>query len=260
MTSPSSTTRTGAACATLLVLAITLVAPAAAHVAPSVDDNNRYLKVTPSGDRVRVAYTILFGEVPGAQMRRSLDANRDGSIDDAEANAFGTKLAAEVLAGLEASVDGAPQKLAWTKVLVGMGTPNVVAGTFSVDLVAYLCLPSVGGRHEVRIFDRFRLSKPGETELKVEDGPGVKIERARIGVANDAGWAYRFVGPGGPLADDGLDLAFVATDKAPTGGEGGCSAAAGRRALPTGLVVGSAAILGFVLAVAVVVLRRRRAR
>ena len=41
-----------------LVLAITLVGlrgPAAAHVAPSVDDNNRYIKVTPAADRVRIA-------------------------------------------------------------------------------------------------------------------------------------------------------------------------------------------------------------
>ena len=34
------------------VLALTVLS---AHVAPSVDDNNRYLKVTPLGDRVRIA-------------------------------------------------------------------------------------------------------------------------------------------------------------------------------------------------------------
>ena len=47
-----------------LVVAIT-VASAAAHVSPSVDDNNRFLKLTPLGDRVRLAYTVLFGDNPG---------------------------------------------------------------------------------------------------------------------------------------------------------------------------------------------------
>jgi hypothetical protein len=39
----------------VMVVAAVTVAPALAHVAPSVDDNNRYLKVTPQSDRVRLA-------------------------------------------------------------------------------------------------------------------------------------------------------------------------------------------------------------
>lgn len=231
---------------------------ARAHVAPSVDDNNRYLKLTPMGDRVRLAYTVLFGEVPGAAQRRSIDTDRDGAISDAEANAFGAKVAADVLASLEATVDGTTQKLAWSQIVVGMGVPKVVAGSFSVDLVAYLCLPTVRGRHEIRLHDRFRIPKPGETELKVEAGPGIQIERARVGIANDPTWAYRFVGPGGPLSDDGLDLVFVAGDAAPLGGDGGCGAEPPARGLPIWLVVGSAAILGAVLAAIVVLVQRRR--
>lgn len=232
-----------------------------AHVSPSVDDNNRYMKLTPMSDRVRLAYTVLFGDVPGAQQRRAIDANRDGTITDDESHAFGDKLAAEVLAGLEAAVDGTTQKLVWSQVVVGMNTPSVTAGTFSIDLVAYLCLPSARGRHQVRLFDRFRISRPGETELKVEDSPGVTIEHARIGQASDPTFTYRFVGAGGPLADDGVDLAFVASDKAPLGGDGGCHAVApGRRSVPTALVVGSAAVLGFLLALAVVLVKRRKHR
>ena len=46
--------------AALAVVAITLLS---AHVAPSVDDNNRYLKVTPLHDGIRLAYTVFFGEI-----------------------------------------------------------------------------------------------------------------------------------------------------------------------------------------------------
>ena len=57
------------------MLAITLVTaqPARAHVAPSVDDNNRYVWVTPLGDRVRIAYTVLFGEIPGAMFQHFMN-------------------------------------------------------------------------------------------------------------------------------------------------------------------------------------------
>jgi len=243
-----------------LVLAITLAAvQASAHVAPSIDDNNRYIKLTPLGDRVRLAYTVFFGEVPGAQTRPSIDANRDGAISEREAHDFGTKVAAEVAAALDVTVDRVQTKLAWAEVIVGMGSPSVKAGSFSVDMVAYLCLEMPVGRHTVQLRDRFRLLRPGETEVKIEDSPGVKIEHARVGTANDPGHSYRFVGPGGPLADDGVDLAFEATDKAPVTGPA-CSAVAvsPKRDLPTHLVVGSAALLGFILAAIVVLVRRRR--
>src|SRR3954468_2766842 len=114
----------------LLVLAITLAATAGAraHVAPSVDDNNRYLKITPAADRVRIAYTVFFGEVPGAQTRPSIDADHDGRISDAEAQTFGGKLGGEVGPSLELTIDGATQPVTWTTVAVGIGAPEVAAG------------------------------------------------------------------------------------------------------------------------------------
>src|SRR3954471_21274401 len=113
-----------------------------AHVAPSADDNNRYLKLTPLGDRVRLAYTVFFGDVPGANERPSIDSDHDGQINVAEANAFGAKLAAEVGARLDLDIDGHRQPIHWAIIDVGMGIPDVHAGAFSVDLVAWLCLPT----------------------------------------------------------------------------------------------------------------------
>src|SRR3954462_12679567 len=101
---------------------------AAAHVAPSVGDNNRYLKLTPLGDRVRLAYTVFYGEVPGAGMRRTIDANHDGTIDDAESQAFGDQIAPELAAALDITVEGARQPVTWSQVVVGMGTPATAAG------------------------------------------------------------------------------------------------------------------------------------
>jgi hypothetical protein len=241
----------------LLVLAITLgTAPAQAHVAPSVDDNNRYIKLTPLGDRVRLAYTVFFGEIPGKLTRATLDTNHDGTISDAEGQAFGTGLAAEVAAALDVAIDGKQLPIAWAEVSVGMGTPDADGGAFSVDLVAWLCLPSLRGKHQLLLHDRFQLTQPGETEIKVDDAPGVAIEHGRVGHADDPSFDYKFVGPGGPLADDGLDIVFVASDSAPVSSDATCAdvARSGNSATLVVVVIAIALVLG---GVAFVVIRRR---
>jgi hypothetical protein len=251
----------------VLVLAITMagtVGLAHAHVAPSKDDNNRYLKLTPVGDRVRLAYTVFFGEVPGDAVRLTMDTDRNGTISEREAEDFAGRLAGQVADGLDATVDGATRRIVWARVEVGMGNRKVRGGgSFSVDLVAYLCLSPPRGAHRVLLHDRFRIPKPGETEVVVEDSPGVTIERARVGAADDASHQYKFVGPGGPLADDGLDLAFRIRDDVPLGADGACTdeAAGGSpegKGVPTVLIVGSAAILGLILAAAATLVVRRR--
>jgi hypothetical protein len=242
----------------LLVLAITLsAATARAHVAPSVDDNNRYLKITPAADRVRVAYTVFYGEVPGAALRPTLDADHDGRIDDAEAQAYGDRLAADVAAALDLTVDGHPVRVTWSTVSVGLGTPATRGGAFSVDLIAWACLASPRGAHALTLRDRYRVPRAGETEVKVEDGLGITIDHARIGTIDDASRDYRFLGPGGPLTDDGLDVAFTASAKAPLTDDTTCTRAARpARHLGLGLAVGGAAALVTVA----LALRRRHSK
>jgi hypothetical protein len=226
-----------------LVLALVLGAAAAAsaHVAPSVDDNNRYLKLTPLGDRVRLAYVIFYGELPGARLRPTLDADHDGAISEAEGQAFGAKVGAEVAAALDVSIDGAQQRLAWSSISVGLGSPGA------------------RGRHALRLFDRLRLPRPGELEVKIEDSPGVRIERAKVGDRSDPSGVFRFGGPGGALSDDGLELAFTAGDAALAPADGACRAADGpRHGPPAGVIAGAAVALGCAGAAAVALRRRRR--
>jgi hypothetical protein len=244
----------------VVVLGLTLVARhvQASHVAPSVDDNNRYLKLTPLGDRVRLAYTVFFGEVPGARMRPTLDRDRDGTVDETEAQAYGRTLGSEVASSLEVSVDGTTQLVAWSQIAVGMGSPSVAAGSFSVDLIGYLCLPSARGKHRIQLRDRFRLPRPGETEVRIEDSPGIKVEYARIGSLADPALDFKMVGPGGPLADDGLDLAFEAGDRAQVGGDGCRAVAASSGGGSRGWwIAGVIAVAG---GVAAAVFLRRRGR
>jgi hypothetical protein len=124
-------------------------------------------------------------------------------------------------------------------------------------MIAYVCLARARGRHELLLKDRYRVPKPGETEVRVEDGPGITVEHARIGGSDALANDFKFVGPGGPLSDDGLRVAFVASDAAALSNE--CDAAveatSGDRIPWLALGLGALAI---VLGVLVVIYKRRK--
>jgi hypothetical protein len=243
-------------------LAVACVTVLSGHVATSVDDNNRYVKVTPLGDGARIAYTVFFGEIPGASARRTIDKNGDGRIDEVEARRFGDSLGAEVLAALDVEVDDHPVRMTWRTIDVGMGSDQVAAGSFSIDLVAYVCGTAGAGTHRVRVRDQFRIPRPGETEVKVEDSPGVRVTRAHVGDANDPTHDFRFVGPGGPLSDEGLEVEYsssATTPMVPDGACGGGAAGGDSRGheIPRWLWL---ALAGVVAAGCAIVLSRRRVR
>ena len=244
-----------------LAVALALSAvQARAHVAPAVGDNNRYLKLTPLGDRVRLAYTVFYGEIPGAGLRGAIDANHDGAIDDSESRAFGTRLAGDIARALDVAVDGKRQSVVWSQVVVGMGTPQTTAGAFSVDLVAWVCLTPPRGKHLVLLRDHYAIERPGETEVKVEDSPGVTIHATRIGGASWEDNDYKLVGPSGALETEGLELDFTANDKAAVTADGVCERPAPHRRLPVLAIVGAAAVAGFVIAAGVLLVVRFRRR
>jgi hypothetical protein len=241
------------------LIAIALRATGAhAHVGPAIDDNNRYLKLTAQGDRVRLAYTVFFGELPGSILRRTIDADHDGAISEAESAAFAGSLARAIAAALTVTVDGAPAPIAWRQVVVGLGTPDAAAGTFSIDLVASWCLAPPRGRHTVALRDRYPLAQPGETEVVIEDSPGVVLDRARLGGAADAAHDWKLAGEAAPLADPGLEVALTAGEAAIVAPDAACPATPAR-AIPASAVVAAGALLGAGLA-GLVTWRRRRAR
>jgi hypothetical protein len=228
---------------------------AQAHVAPAVGDNNRYLKLTVLGDRIRLAYTVFYGETPGAELRQTLDQNRDGTIDDAETSPFSTRLASDIAGSIAITLDDLPVPVAWSQITVGLGTPQVRAGAFSVDLIAWLCLASPRGKHAILLRDHYPLARPGETEVTVEGSPGVEILATRIGGAIDEAHDYKLVGPSGALDTEGFDVRFAAGDKAFAASDTVCRRAEAERGVPTAAIAGAAAA---VVAGAIALIMRRR--
>ena len=211
------------ATATGALAALALAARAAlAHSPPSERTTDRYLKVTPMGDRVRLAYTVVFGQVQGAAMRRQLDRDHDGRISQAEAEALGDQLDKDVATGLHLALDGHELRWDWARVDVGLGTDRVAAGALSVDLIAWLC--TGGGRgHTLLVRDDVRLAELGLTELTIDVGPGVTVGKAVLGGDPLGDTVASWTGAGGPLAT-GLELPYTVDARAARPRDGRCAA------------------------------------
>jgi hypothetical protein len=240
----------------LVGLALGLSAlPARAHSPPSELTTDRYLKVTPMGDRVRLAYTVVYGQVQGAALRRQLDRDRDGRIADAEAEALGEQLDRQVATDLHLALDGQPLRWEWSRVDVGLGTDAVAAGALSVDLIAWLCTGG-GAAHTLVVRDDVRLAAMGTTELTVEVGPGVTLASATLGGEPMADTVATWTGVGGPIAT-GFDLRYAVDARATRPKDGRChadAARAQRRWWPFAL----AGALAAAIAAALLIRRRRR--
>jgi hypothetical protein len=197
-----------------VALAWSLGAVAHAHQVPSPDANNRYLKVTLLPGAVRIAYTVFFGEAPGAAERRRVDRNGDGRIDDAEAKRFGEDVLAQLAPAEQVIVDGVPSRARWRLTDVGMGTPVVAAGAFSVDVLLEAPYPRPQeGAHELRLEDRWQTPAPGDTELHIEESPGVHIGAAHL-TGEPAGPAVLdYLWKGNPRAGDRAVVVTLTVDE-----------------------------------------------
>jgi hypothetical protein len=198
--------------------------PSFAHVAPSERENNRYVLVAPLGDRVRLAYTVYMGQVPGRAARQRMDADRDGRLSQEEARRYGEQLAAQVAPRLSLEVDGREIDVAW-EVDVGLGQPVTDAGAFAVDLVAWICLERPRERlaHRLQLRDRFHLPDPGETELSAEESPGVRITRSQLGsTPAPRRLDFRWMGGPGPAETEGYVLEFDVDPSLAMFGADGC--------------------------------------
>lgn len=147
-----------------------------AHPSFSQNENNRYIKLTAMTDRVRLAYTILYGPLPAVLARRQADANGDQRIDAREGDAFAAGRAAAVTEQLRVEIDGAAVPVDFVDVIAGLDDGLVTTAPFAVDLVAYL--PVAAGRqvaHKVTFDDRSELDRLGETELLIEEAADVRL-------------------------------------------------------------------------------------
>jgi hypothetical protein len=176
---------------------------AAAHPEFNPSVTNRYLKfdlVSPT--EIRFVYTVLYGAAPAAALRAAADANGDGRLDDAESRTLGARVAALVGGGLALDLDGRRIAPAFEEPAVGLVGAEVGPAPFSVDLVARLPFAATG-EHTVRFDDTTPLPLLGETEVRIEEGPGTRLIVAHRGAeGSERETRFLFRGPKFSVLED----------------------------------------------------------
>jgi hypothetical protein len=150
------------------------------HPVAAPSQSNHYIKLTCLPDRLRVADTILYGDLPAEAERRAMDENHDGVISPAEAAAFGARVARAIAAHSALEVDGRKLALAFEADVGFGGDRSLRAAPFSVDLVAMIPLAPAPA-HEVRFDDRYEPARAGESELAIEEAPGTRVVASQRG-------------------------------------------------------------------------------
>lgn len=195
-------------------------------------------------DRVRIVYTIFFGREPSATLRRDMDRNRDGMLSDSEIAAYATSLQAEVLTSTAATLNGRDVKIRWKPADVGMSDATTSGGAFSADFVGSVCLAqkSPKAEHTLVFTDSLVLSKPGESELRLDPAPGIRIARSVIGGREIGVAGHKWQGGPGPAAQ-GYQLGFFVDRDDSAGLDDSCKPPPPEGGRRTGFIAGGALLL-----------------
>jgi hypothetical protein len=192
------------------------------HQQTAPNQNNRYVKFTCMEGRLRVAYTILYGDLPAENERKKMDSDGDGAISDAESRAFAGQLAQLVTHTMTLEIDGQRVQPRFDTTEVGLGSDHGVHPVpFSVDLVASFTIMGPGGDHTILFDDRYEPPKLGETEIVLEEAPGTKVTASWAGKTPKEGLhGTKWLWPGprrSDLEDRALGFSYNETAK-PTKG------------------------------------------
>jgi hypothetical protein len=160
--------------AILVALAPLWPATGAAHPVTSRTENNRYVKLTVTEGRLRVAYSVLYGELPSFYARRSMDRDGDGQISPAEARAYADEVATRFAAASALTVNGTRVPLQLPDRAATVTDPRVGPLPFSVDMWEVVPLDR-NRRHEVVFEAGGELPRLGETEVKFEETPHARL-------------------------------------------------------------------------------------
>jgi hypothetical protein len=225
---------------------------AGAHPEISPQLVNRYLALVVIDSRVEVFASYLFGPLPGAERRRSMDGDQDGLISEIEMTEEARRWAARAGELYTLAIDG-QDTVARATATVELGTDRSTgAAAVVIELRAQVAL--VPGPHALRIEPGRDPDRLGETELGIDPGPGWVLAASHLGRAappaegHVALARFKFDGPRVSLLEDRSATFLVRTTPV--------EPAPGHRGVPGWLLGGAfgAALVGSLA----VVLRRRR--
>jgi hypothetical protein len=169
----------------LVTLGLVTTRPVSAHPEWSPLRVNRYVKLALDGDP-RLIYTLLYGDGPALSLRKSVDRDANGKVDESEKAELGRRTAELVRVGLKLTIDGKEISLSPAATDVGLAGDEVAPAPLSVDLTYTLSALALPGTHRISIDDRVAVPSEGDNEIAVEDASGRLVASHRGAKPTDA--------------------------------------------------------------------------
>ena len=184
--------RTRGARATLLagaalVATLAVAAPVSAHPLGNFTIN-RGISVLVMTDSVSVRYALDLAEIPAFSAIERMDADADGSLDDAEKAVYAQATCRAAGAGLLLLIDGEPSALK------SDGDPILTfpPGAGGLETLRLVCqsraeVHPVGGEHQLSIADRLDDGHIGWHEVTIGAGGGVDLVESDVPARSPSG-------------------------------------------------------------------------
>ncbi|MFW5925530.1 MAG: hypothetical protein ACOC9O_00080 [Myxococcota bacterium] len=185
----------------VLVAAVLCFAPdARAHLGHVVVRAERYIKVEVGSDQARVVISMTMGAAEMAQVLAAADAegDRDGTVTDAEAEAYLQTWGEGLQEELPIEVDGREVAADWGEgYLTPLGPVRPAPG--AVEMTARI--PLDGGRYGITVRDRMRPEVADRTDVAFRVLDGVELIASGVGespegVARDLAYGPRLAAAG----------------------------------------------------------------
>ena len=207
---------------------------------------NRYISLVVVDQRADLTVTLLHGDLPGAERRRAMDADGNGTIDERELEGERGAWARRAGELVRLSVDGQPLVLAATASIDLAGEPAVSARPLVVEVATRLP-PLAPGRHTFTVEPGPDRPRDGETEVTIDLGARDRLVASRRGRGEPTEppqSRFLFAGPRASVIED-RSVSFVV--EAGGGGSGGGSSGPAVAAALAGLAAIGAGGIAFLV-------------
>lgn len=179
---------------------------AAAHLGHIVLRAERYLKVEASADEARVVVSLTLGPDEGRRVLEAADADGDGTVTAAEADAYMAQWGEGLRTDLPVTLDGEPVQVDWGEPYfdpIGQVRPTPM----TVEMVAHL--PLEGGRHTITLRDRMRPERFDRTDVAFRVRDGAELVASGVAASPVSPTPSLAYGPTLPVPDGGHHVTAV---------------------------------------------------
>ena len=162
-----------------LTAALVLAVPLAAHAHPLGNFTiNRYAALHLSATVLGIRYVVDMAEIPAFQEIAAIDANRNGTLDPQERDAYVARMAVQLGRNLRLAVDGAALPL--TPRTPSLELPPGAGGLPTLRLEVPFEAPLPAARGTVEFRDLNFAGRPGWQEVIADAGEGVTLADSTV--------------------------------------------------------------------------------